>query len=247
MGRGIQELNWAVQKIKLFIVNSAKPRVIDGIPEEPFDYSLHPEGLAAIAIGGHKLSRGLTLEGLSISYFARNSKSYDTLMQMCRWFGYRPGYKDLCKLYTIQQSVDHYTFISGAIRDLYSELDLMYENARTPADFGLKVRNHPGGLIITARNRMGTAESQVASVDMWGQRIRRFRFINDSDINKKNLEITENFIEKLNENNFERISSDIGNSKIYSNVPAEEIIQFMEEFKIMGNDQFYTDEKIIKL
>ena len=243
----IQELNWAVQKIKVFIVNSAKPRVIDGIPEEPFDYSLHPEGLAAIAIGGHKLSRGLTLEGLSISYFARNSKSYDTLMQMCRWFGYRPGYKDLCKLYTIQQSVDHYTFISGAIRDLYSELDLMYENARTPADFGLKVRNHPGGLIITARNRMGTAESQVASIDMWGQRIRRFRFINDSDINKKNLEITENFIKKLNEKNFEIISSDIGNSKIYSNVPAEEIIQFMEEFQIKGNDQFYTDENIIRL
>ena len=46
-------------------------------------------GLRIIAVGGYSLSRGLTLEGLSTSYFYRNTKMYDTLMQMGRWFGYR--------------------------------------------------------------------------------------------------------------------------------------------------------------
>ena len=57
--------------------------------------------LKVIAIGGDKLARGLTLEGLTVSYFLRASKMYDTLMQMGRWFGYRPGYIDVCAgLYT---------------------------------------------------------------------------------------------------------------------------------------------------
>ena len=142
----LPKLNWAVNKIKVFIVNSS-PKDALGIPSEPLDYSLYEKGLAAIAIGGHKLSRGLTLEGLSVSYFARNSRSYDTLMQMCRWFGYRPGYKDICKLFTPRESVEWYEHISDAIRDLYSELDRMIELGRTPSDFGLKIRNHPGLLI----------------------------------------------------------------------------------------------------
>ena len=67
----LPKLNWAVNKIKVFIVNSS-PKDALGMPSEPLDYSLYEKGLAAIAIGGHKLSRGLTLEGLSVSYFARN-------------------------------------------------------------------------------------------------------------------------------------------------------------------------------
>lgn len=56
-------------------------------------------GLRAIVIGGFTLSRGLTLEGLIVSYFYRNSKMYDTLMQMGRWFGYRNNYEELCRIY----------------------------------------------------------------------------------------------------------------------------------------------------
>src|SRR6266699_2863167 len=65
-------------------------------------------GINVIAVGGDKLSRGLTLEGLTVSYFLRASKMYDTLMQMGRWFGYRPGYADLCRLYTTAELRDWY-------------------------------------------------------------------------------------------------------------------------------------------
>lgn len=68
-----------------------------------FRYEQNPDGLRIIAIGGNSFSRGLTLEGLCVTYFYRNSKAYDTLMQMGRWFGYRPNYDDLCRLWTSQE------------------------------------------------------------------------------------------------------------------------------------------------
>ena len=72
-------------------VNAIHVRAINGLRQESLDYEEYKDtGLSVIAIGGDKLSRGLTLEGLSVSYFLRSSKLYDTLMQMGRWFGYRP-------------------------------------------------------------------------------------------------------------------------------------------------------------
>ncbi|MCK4682749.1 Z1 domain-containing protein, partial [Candidatus Bipolaricaulota bacterium] len=64
------------------------------------DVPWEERGLSVIVIGGNKLSRGLTLEGLSVSYYLRASRMYDTLMQMGRWFGYRDGYTDLCRIFT---------------------------------------------------------------------------------------------------------------------------------------------------
>ena len=236
-------LNSAAQKIKIFIVNSAK-KDNQGNPQEPLDYSTYPDGLAAIAIGGHKLSRGLTLEGLSISYFARNSKSYDTLLQMCRWFGYRPGYKDLCKLFTIQESVDYYGFISNAIRDLYSELDKMIELASSPMDFGLKIRNHPGSLIITTRNRMGTAKNKTAFVDLYGTSVKRFRFHNDESKNRKNLSYCSNFLEGL-ENSGDSVIWEGDSSKVFFDVPHEKIVDFIRKVEI-SDDQIITNENLIQ-
>ena len=81
-------------------------RIVNGTSRDALQYYEHRrDGLSVIAIGGNKLSRGLTLEGLSVSYYLRASKAYDTLLQMGRWFGYRPGYEDLCRLYTTQGAV----------------------------------------------------------------------------------------------------------------------------------------------
>jgi hypothetical protein len=120
----------------------------------PLDYYDHRKtGLSVIAIGGNKLSRGLTLEGLTISYFLRASKMYDTLMQMGRWFGYRQGYLDLCRLYTSEELVKWYQHITVATEEMRAEFDRMGDLDKTPADYGLKVRTHPGSLVITAANK----------------------------------------------------------------------------------------------
>ena len=84
-------------------------KIINGSAQDALDYWDHHDGLSVIAIGGDKLSRGLTLEGLSVSYYLRSSRMYDTLLQMGRWFGYRPGYVDLCRLYTSEE-------LSGVLR-----------------------------------------------------------------------------------------------------------------------------------
>src|SRR5205085_4449342 len=130
---------------------------INGTAKDALEYYEHQNGLSVIAIGGDKLSRGLTLEGLSVSYYLRATRMYDTLLQMGRWFGYRPGYEDLCRVYLEQGAVDWYGHISDATDELRADLKDMYRLGRTPKDFGLKVRAHPDALLVTARNKMRTA------------------------------------------------------------------------------------------
>lgn len=83
------------------------------------DYFNHKnDGLRVIAVGGNSLSRGLTLEGLCVSYFCRNTQMYDTLLQMGRWFGYRPNYEDLVKIWMSQEAIDWYSQITVGRQDI---------------------------------------------------------------------------------------------------------------------------------
>ena len=106
--------------------------MINGSAREALDYWDHPDGMSVIAIGGDKLSRGLTLEGLSVSYYLRTSRMYDTLLQMGRWFGYRPGYVDLCRLYTSEELRESYEHITMATEELRQEFDQMAARACLP-------------------------------------------------------------------------------------------------------------------
>ncbi|MES0032092.1 Z1 domain-containing protein [Mesorhizobium sp. M0040] len=130
-------------------------------------YSDHEEhGLNVIAVGGFSLSRGLTLEGLTVSYFLRNSVMYDTLLQMGRWFGYRPGYEDLCRIWMQPDAIGWYEHITESIEELREELSRMEQVKLTPKDFGLKVRSHPDTLIVTARNKMGSSKELRVSIGL---------------------------------------------------------------------------------
>ena len=123
------------------------------------DYAQHEtSGLNVIAVGGLSLSRGLTLEGLMVSYFLRRSIMYDTLFQMGRWFGYRDGYDDLCRVWMPEEAQGWYDHIGESIDELRDELTRMQSTHATPRDFGLKVRSHPDSLVVTARNKMGAGK-----------------------------------------------------------------------------------------
>jgi hypothetical protein len=135
--------------------------------KEVLDYRKHKEtGLNVIAVGGLSLSRGFTLEGLTVSYFLRNSIMYDTLLQMGRWFGYRDGYADLCRIYMTPDAISWYSHIAAATLELREEIKEMERQQRTPKEFGLKVRAHPDALIVTARNKMRTGRSIPISVSL---------------------------------------------------------------------------------
>lgn len=150
-------------RVKLF--NSDRDRQLDG---EGISWDRPPR---MIAVGGDVLSRGLTLEGLTVSYFHRKVTASDTLMQMARWFGYRDGYRDLCRLWINGDAADDYRFSADAVEDLRTDLRLMLRQGRTPEDFGLAVRKHPGALLITARNKMKSAEIARKVIGLAGRRI----------------------------------------------------------------------------
>lgn len=145
------------------VIDSVKVRVINSESKDKLDYDNYEDGLNVIAIGGYSLSRGFTLEGLTISYLIRNTAMADTLLQMGRWFGYRERYDDLCKLYIPDASFEWYAFIAQSIEELRSEFSIMEQNGLTPAEFGLKVRTSNTGLLITARNKMYHTEAVTLS------------------------------------------------------------------------------------
>lgn len=122
-------------------------------------------GISVIAIGGDKLSRGLTLEGLSVSYYIRTSHMYDTLMQMGRWFGYHYGYNDLCRIYTTEELAEWYQFIALANYELRNDLEYMATINSTPEELGLKVRSHPGRLIVTSAGKSRNTETLQISFE----------------------------------------------------------------------------------
>ena len=136
------------------VISDISVREINGTAGDVLDYDAHQAtGLNVIAIGGDKLARGLTLEGLTVSYFLRASRMYDTLMQMGRWFGYRPGYSDLCRLYTTPDLADWFQHITEASEELRQEFDHMVAVGGTPKQYGLRVKSHPA-LMVTSRVKM---------------------------------------------------------------------------------------------
>jgi len=157
------ELYKAIRLIRIKKINGEASDVLDYRDKELASAKLIKQGeklhwgekgAHLIAIGGNKLSRGLTLEGLSVSYYLRASKMYDTLMQMGRWFGYRTGYEDLCRIYTTTELQDWYRHIAYANMELKKEFEHMERIQATPEEFGIKVlRHHPGLLAITSAGK----------------------------------------------------------------------------------------------
>jgi len=139
-----------------------------------------------IVIGGYSLSRGLTLDGLTVSYFLRSTAMYDTLLQMGRWFGYRPGYEDICRIWMTREATEWYAHISIADSELRQDLAALQRIRLSPLDFGLRVRSHPDALLITAKNKMGSSEELKQEILLAG------KFVETIDIEADTNVITGN-------------------------------------------------------
>jgi len=192
-----------------------------GDSDDALNYDRAKEGLSVIAVGGNKLSRGLTLEGLSVSYYLRASKMYDTLMQMGRWFGYRHGYLDVCRLYTTRELISWYGAITYATEELQAEFDAMAAMGRTPIDFGLKVRHHPDGLLVTSPTKLRHARKVDISFS-------------------GTITETTSILESSRETNWPQLESlidgmgnpvrDASGLKVWRNAPADKILSFLSGY-----------------
>ena len=222
-------LHNAIAPIKVQPVNQ-------GTGAASLDYSLmdKPPGVRVIAVGGNSLSRGLTLEGLSTSYFLRNAKAYDTLLQMGRWFGYRDGYPELCRLWLTEEADGWYRHVTEATAELKRDFARMKRRKATPREFGLRVRTHPDTLIITARNKMATGIDVVGERDIsfMGRMIETARLYSDRSRNEENLKIADDFMRRLVAEKGRPEMSPHGGAVLWSNVDAGQVADLLDAFLV---------------
>lgn len=160
------------------------------------NYDEYSDGLTVIAVGGNKLARGITLEGLTTSYYLRTTKMYDSLMQMGRWFGYRHGYVDLCRLYTTNEIRLWYRHVTMATEDMRQDFDeLTRLKGVRPDQFKLKVMSHPGLLSITSLGKMRGVDK--LKIGFSGITSQTYSFPKKEDIRTKNHKLFLNFIQNL--------------------------------------------------
>ncbi|TNF03367.1 MAG: hypothetical protein EP326_02440 [Deltaproteobacteria bacterium] len=130
----------AVKNINTVALNTGSRDVLDYTEGQERKY---------IAVGGNRLSRGFTLEGLTITYLLRSAGTADTLMQIGRWFGYRIGYLDCCKLFTSYDLLEKFEESALIIEDLESKFRDLAQSGKTPKDFTLWIRNNPDIIALT--------------------------------------------------------------------------------------------------
>lgn len=229
------------------VISDTDVRMINGTAKDALDYADRGEkGLKVIAIGGDKLSRGLTLEGLCTSYFLRTSKMYDTLMQMGRWFGYRPSYIDLCRLYTTRELTEWFGHIADASEELREEFDLMAASGATPREFGLKVQSHPV-LMVTSRLKMRSARSLMLSFS--GQVVETISLFSDRDTLKRNFDATVRLVGRLGEGESDPVRERGGSrqswkGRLWENVSSENIISFLTDYRT-HSDAYKVNSKLL--
>jgi hypothetical protein len=208
----------------IMAAGKTKIKIINGKSDDILDYKeCNGIGLNVISIGGDKLSRGLTLEGLTVSYYLRKTNMYDTLMQMGRWFGFRPGYRDLCRMYITKELEEWFESITDASEELRKEFDVMVAQNKTPENYGLRVRTH-SGLLITSRVKMRSGIDLDFTYD--GKLNGTTALDLSKEVIEGNWNLTNAFIHDLN------AVPDRGMPSwyVWKNVGAEAIMDFLKAF-----------------
>ncbi|MEJ8811843.1 Z1 domain-containing protein [Variovorax ureilyticus] len=221
------------------VLDDIEVRSINGTAKDALDYAAPGAALKVIAVGGDKLARGLTLEGLSVSYFVRTTKMYDTLMQMGRWFGYRPGYLDLCRLYTSPDLVKWFGHIADASEELREEFDYMADARLTPEQYGLKVMSHE---VLTVTSPLKMRNAQTLSLTYSGTRPQTILFHRDARIQQQNLDATDALIASLgspweDSPKYGRDGDQDSwpSARLWKNVDAAKVLAFLETYSTHPN------------
>lgn len=206
--------------VELIVVNSSQP--------DSLNYHLYPEGRKVIAVGGNTMSRGLTLEGLQTSYFVRHARAFDTLMQMGRWFGYRPNYADLCRVFTTSDIEFDFGEICHADQQMRQDIVAMIRSNSTPRDFLINIRQSSTSISVTSK--MGAALQRRVT---WagGEEITTTIPRNPDEIIHNH-----NVILRLLDNlKAELHVSELENRIIYKEVPLSMLSDFKQEYRVVNN------------
>lgn len=238
-------ISWQIiQKKILSELQLIKSMVFNNSNKNKFTYDDYPYGARIIAIGGYVLSRGLTLEGLMVSYYNRSTATYDTMLQMCRWFGYKPKYEHLCRVYLTESNKENFIAVLDATKDLREQFLQMKMRDAKPIDFGLMVKESPDSLdtklLVTARNKLKGTEEFVRTLNYSGVVADTSKIIIDKNSNDFNRQELLSFILQQKEIglNVEKIDD----RYLIRNVNKNAIALFIKKIKVSYyNTKFDTD------
>ncbi len=238
-------ISWDQARLQLVdAIRSIEPKLVN-MKGSGIDYEKAPPGgLHLIGIGGLALARGLTLEGLAISYVLRNVGAADTLLQMGRWFGYRPGFERLCRIHATQDLIDDFAAVSESVEELRTDFQRMAFLNKTPDEFGLKVRQSPTGIAITAKNKMRTAQAISLAEDFSTRHIQAHSIHDDPKRNQRNLDLAKAFIAQLSKNHSDVFEESVKpKALVWKRVPAKAILELIKsmsfpqtEFDMLASD-----------
>ena len=203
--------------------------VDNGLSDQRLDYSNGPT--TVIAVGGNTLSRGLTLEGLVCSYFARVSRTYDTLLQMGRWFGFRHGYEDLVRIWMTPQLAEWYKDLATVEEDLRRDLGRYSSDGLTPARFRAKIRLHPA-MQVTSAAKM--RNHKKASMSFSGARAQTIVFHEkDVDFLRQNIDTTRTFLSGLRNTAGDGRYRDANGSTVFTGLSNQQVLNFLKDYQFV--------------
>ena len=238
----MEYVSWdEIRKTLPKVVARVTVKELNGKSSDILDYKTHQDkygtkknweerGLHTIVVGGNKLSRGLTLEGLTVSYYLRSSNMYDTLMQMGRWFGYRNGYLDLCRIYSTNEIFTNFGHIATAEKDLREQFTTMADKNKTPKEFGLYVLQSPGNLVVTSNGKRRNSTSFDINFGGAGKEITQY----SPSQRAHNWDVLTELILKLDKQGTLLPSPSQTHNLHWKNVPREVITNFFDEYQAHG-------------
>ncbi len=198
--------------------------VLNSDSADELDYDADPT-LKAVIVGGNRLSRGLTLEGLLVSFYVRRTGAFDTLMQMGRWFGFRESYVDLTRIWTTAELAGWFRDLALAEEELRREIARYERENLTPLDFGPRMRSHPA-MMITSRDKMGSA--RIVSQNYSGRRVDTTAFrLEDRSWLQSNLNAGHQLIVDLGRPNGEESSQ---TQPTWVGIPWQIVDSFLERY-----------------
>ena len=192
-----------------------------------------------IVMGGNTLSRGLTIEGLVCTYFARSSNLADTIMQMARWFGYRAGYELLQRVWMPQAVEQKYRLLEKIEEKLKTEFEDFMERGISPSKYGPRILNSAliSKFMLTSRNK--SQRSVECDFDFSGDSYEVTQYDNDSDILKKNIDSAEKLLCSIGN---ARKSTVIDSAYVWKNVDVDIIMNtFFSHYTISEHSALKRD------
>jgi len=212
------------------------------VSETRLEFPRDGEPVWAVIIGGDRLARGVTLPGLVVSYFGRNARQYDTLMQMGRWFGYRQGYEELPRIWMTAATMSSFRELATIEAELREEISYYRDGSIRPIDWGVRIRKVPG-MLVTRRPAMQHAKEAALSYS--GEHLQTIRFYHrDTAWLQRNWQAGGRLLTRAVDDPSVQ-TEHRQNAFLVRNVPVDAILEFLRNYQTC-REQVRTNTKALR-